>query len=90
MKRVPVCNMGPVIHPEDIRFELQRVDAQIRLELELIGQRMNWMSISHSFLFSAFTLETVSDSSAGRSSFTHLGDGSAVPGCRAALPSAPA
>ena len=45
-------------------LDVLRFDGEIRLELELVGQRMVWLSISHSFLFSAFTVEVVARASA--------------------------
>lgn len=35
---------------------LKRIDEQIRMEYDLMGQRMSWMVISQSFLFSAIAL----------------------------------
>jgi len=35
---------------------LKRLDDQIRMEYDLMGQRMSWMVISQSFLFSAVAL----------------------------------
>jgi len=36
---------------------LERIDEQIRMEYDLMGQRMSWMVISQSFLFSAIAFK---------------------------------
>jgi hypothetical protein len=40
---------------ENLRFRLNRLDSQVKMTFDLISQRMGWLIISHSFLFSAYT-----------------------------------
>jgi hypothetical protein len=42
-----------------LQFRLNRLDAQIRVEYDTIGQRMVWLMISQSFLFSSFVTSTI-------------------------------
>jgi hypothetical protein len=62
-RRVEVPGTHPIGN-DTVDLDLLRFDGEIHLELELVGQRMTWLSISHSFLFSAFTVEVVARASA--------------------------
>lgn len=46
-----------------IQFRLTRFDAQIKMEFDLIGHRMNWLMTSQAFLFGAFGVAVTSTSS---------------------------
>jgi len=41
----------------DLIFLLNRLDEQIRIELDLVGHRMSVLAVSQSFLFTAFTTD---------------------------------
>jgi hypothetical protein len=45
-----------MIPPYDEKDYLHRLDAMIKTNLDLISQRMGWLLISQSFLFTAFAL----------------------------------
>lgn len=47
----------PNAKEETLRYLLSRLDEQIRIELELVGQRMNVLGVSQAFLFTAFTTD---------------------------------
>jgi hypothetical protein len=46
----------PQVQPRTLRHRLERLDTHIRFEFELTAQRLNYLAISESFLFSAYVL----------------------------------
>lgn len=46
---------APVLE-ESLSRRLTRLDSQLKIEYELIGQRVSWLLVSNSFLFGAFVV----------------------------------
>ena len=46
----------PTYSEENLNRRLLRLDAQIRVEYDLIGHRVSWLLTSNSFLFAAFVV----------------------------------
>lgn len=47
---------SPAQSNEEIKYRLDRLDALIKFEFDLIGYRMTWLVVSQSFLFTAFSV----------------------------------